>query len=106
MTRIFITNERRKQIKYWQCNDKDLYHKLLSVEFLRSMVYFLSKIEMRSGDLDKDTQVKHIDEKLSMKSQLLPRSTVIVLKNHAFEDLYAMLDISFSALSRSHFKLS
>ena len=26
--------------------------------------------------------------------------------NHAFEDLYAMLDISFSALSRSHFKLS
>ena len=64
MTRIFIINERRKQIKYWQCNDKDLYHQLLSVEFLRSMVYFLSKIEKRSGDLDKDTQVKDIDEKL------------------------------------------
>ena len=26
--------------------------------------------------------------------------------NHAFEDLYAMLDISFSALTGSHFKLS
>ena len=28
------SNERRKQIKYWQCcNDKDLYHQLLSVDF-------------------------------------------------------------------------
>ena len=26
--------------------------------------------------------------------------------NHAFEDLKAMLNISFSALTRSHFKLS
>ena len=58
------SNERRKQIKYWQCNDKDPYHQLPSVDFLRSMVYFLRKIEMRSVDQDKDTQVKDIDKKL------------------------------------------
>ena len=44
------SNERRKQIKI--------------VDFLRSMVYFLRKIEMRSGDLDTDMQIKDIDEKL------------------------------------------
>ena len=36
----------------------------LIVDFLRSMVYFLRKIEMRSGDLDTDMQIKDIDEKL------------------------------------------
>ena len=57
-------------MKYWHCNDKDLYHQFLTVDFLRSIVYFLRKIEMRSGDLDKDTQVEDTDEKLYMKSLL------------------------------------
>ena len=32
---------------------------------------------MRTGDLDKDTQVEDIDEMLYMKSLLPPRSTII-----------------------------
>ena len=63
------SNERRKQMKNWSCNDKDLYHQILTVDSLRSMVYFLRKIEMRSGDLDKDTQVKDADEKLEMNGE-------------------------------------
>ena len=56
-------------MKNWSCNDKDLYHQILTVDSLRSMVYFLRKIEMRSGDLDKDTQVKDADEKLEMNGE-------------------------------------